>query len=164
MNYNKAMQRDDKDKWKEAVKEEFDRFRELNVFKTVPISEVPHGTKVLTTTWAMKKKANGKYRARLNMRGFEQANGQHYDDAWTSAPVASDVTIRILLVLMLMCGWSAHVVDVRSAFLLAKFENNERLYFFLHKVGPYSCLYQSIFLCCDQSMASNKRPTVFIRC
>lgn len=38
MNYNKAMQREDKDKWKEAVKEEFDRFRELKVFKTVPIS------------------------------------------------------------------------------------------------------------------------------
>jgi hypothetical protein len=27
--------------------------------------------KVLTTTWAMKKKSNGSYRARINARGFE---------------------------------------------------------------------------------------------
>ena len=34
--------------------------------------------KVLTTTWAMKKKSNYTFRARMNMKGFEQEDREHY--------------------------------------------------------------------------------------
>lgn len=40
-------------------------------FEPVKLEDVPKGEKILTTTWAMKKKSNGKFRARMNMRGHE---------------------------------------------------------------------------------------------
>jgi hypothetical protein len=39
------------------------------VFKAVKKKDVPQGTKVLSSTWAMKKKSNGKFLARINARG-----------------------------------------------------------------------------------------------
>ena len=117
MKYKEAMKREDKDKWKLAVEEEYERFRKYKVFKPVPINEVPRDATVITTTWAMKKKSNGTYRARLNMRGFEQREGEHYDGASIASPVTNDVTIRCALTLMIAASWAAHVVDVKGAFL-----------------------------------------------
>jgi hypothetical protein len=59
----------DKENWKQAVKEEHEGMVMHGVFKTVPKDEVPMGANVLSSTWAMKKKANGTCRARLNARG-----------------------------------------------------------------------------------------------
>ena len=72
MKYDEAMQQPDRENWVTAVKEEHDRFLKYDVFKPVKKKDVPNEAKILTTTWAMKKKSNGSYRARLNMRGFEQ--------------------------------------------------------------------------------------------
>jgi hypothetical protein len=55
-----------------------------------------------TTTWAMKKKPNGKYRAQTNAQGFEQHEGLHYDCLSTSSPVTNDTTIRIFFVLAIL--------------------------------------------------------------
>ena len=76
-----------------------------NVFTPVPKHMIPPGTKVLTSTWAMKKKASGKRRARINARGFEQIDGQHYDSNTKGLPVVSPMTIMIVLTLMVMAGW-----------------------------------------------------------
>jgi hypothetical protein len=83
---------------------------------------LPKHAKVLTTTWAMKKKASGKYKARLAARGFKQVDGIHYDQSDKAAPVVNDITVRIILVLICMALWCAHLMDVRGAFLLAEFE------------------------------------------
>jgi hypothetical protein len=45
----------------------------------VPKKEVPAEAKILSSTQAMKKKSNGKCRARLNARGYEHVDGVHYD-------------------------------------------------------------------------------------
>ena len=86
------------------------------VFQVVLIAEVLEDAHILTSTWAMKQKANGTKRARVNARGFEQIDGEHYDEDDKAAPVTSDVTIRIVFVLMIMAGWIAHLMDVRGAF------------------------------------------------
>jgi hypothetical protein len=65
MKFNEAMQTRDKNKWLKAVAEEHNRMKKYEVFKAVKRSELPRNAKVLSTTWAMKKKANGKFRARL---------------------------------------------------------------------------------------------------
>ena len=97
-------------------------------FKAVKRSELPMGSKILSSTWAMKKKANGKYQARLNTRGFEQLSGLHYFEDDTSSPTANDVTIRVLLVIMLMTNFMANIMDVKGAFLLGRFEKGEELF------------------------------------
>ena len=86
LTYWEAMASEDKDKWLEAVEDEFQRFMKLKVFKPIPRFRLPRWAKILSTVWACKKKASGVYRARLNMRGFEQIPNMHFRPEWTSAP------------------------------------------------------------------------------
>ena len=63
-----------------------------NVWTPVHRNTLNKDDKILTTTWAMKKKANGTYCARVNARGYEQVEGLHYDSSSTAAPVTNDTT------------------------------------------------------------------------
>ena len=128
MKYKEAMKSPDKEKWDEAVKEELNKFKKYKVFKLVKLKDIPAGAIMLTTTWAMKKKANGTFRARVNMRGYEQIEGQHYDNASISSPVTNDVSVRTLLTIMIMANYSAYIVDIKGAFLHGEFDNGEILY------------------------------------
>ena len=67
----------------------------------------------------------------MNARGFEQIDGEHYREDDKAAPVVNDITIRIMLVLMIMAGWFATLLDVRGAFLNGRFENGEVLYMYV---------------------------------
>jgi hypothetical protein len=82
----------------------------------------------MTSAWAMKKKSNGTYRARINARGFEQVDGEHYDIDTKSSPVTSLVTTRIVMTLIVMTSWAAHLMDVHGAFLKGKFRDGEIIY------------------------------------
>ena len=128
MKYDEAMQSDDSDNWKESVDDEHERMVKNTVFEAKKPEEVPDDAKIITSTWAMKKKSNGVYRARLNARGYEQEEGLHYDGDSISAPVATDITIRVCLVLMLMAGLLACILDIDGAFLLGEFENGEQIF------------------------------------
>jgi hypothetical protein len=127
MNYNEAI-KSGKDKWDYAVKEEHDRMTSNKVWKAVPIDKIPEGTKIMTSAWAMKKKSNGTYRARINARGFEQVDGEHCDQETKSSPVTCIVTIRIVITLIVMAAWAAHLMDVHGAFLKGKFRDGEVIY------------------------------------
>jgi Reverse transcriptase (RNA-dependent DNA polymerase) len=78
--------------------------------------------KILTTTWAMKKKANRKYRARINACGFKQKDGLHYNSTNTSSPITNDTTIRIMFTILIQMGWKAYVIDVKGASLMVDLE------------------------------------------
>ena len=93
MKYKAAMASPEAKGWKEAVVEEHDRMVQHKVWKPVKRKDVPVGAKVITSTWAMKKKSNGVKRARLNGRGYEQVDGEHYDASSIASPVTNDVTI-----------------------------------------------------------------------
>ena len=127
-NYKQAMASIDRDKWLKAIDEEHNRMMQHEVWTAVDRSMVSGNGKILTTTWAMKKKANGTYRARVNARGYEQVKGIHYDESRTAAPVTNDTTIRIIYVLAILAGWSPYVIDVQGAFLNGRFEDDEHLY------------------------------------
>jgi hypothetical protein len=127
-NYREAMAADDKEKWKEAIHEEYERMQQHGVFEPVLISTLPPNFHRIDSTWAMKHKASGKYRARLAARGFKQVQGAHYDPDTKSSPVACDATIRTVLTLGTMAGWEFHVVDVQGAFLNGEFEDGEQIY------------------------------------
>jgi hypothetical protein len=128
MKYNKAMATENASEWSKAVDQEHDRMVESGAWMAVPKESVPQGEKILTSTWAMKKKSNGVYRARLNARGYEQVDGEHYKEDNKAVPVVNDTTFHILLILMLMASWSAEVLDVKGAFLHGGFEDGEQIY------------------------------------
>ena len=128
MKYKQAMATSEAEEWQKSVEDEHERMVKNQVFEVHPIEEVPDGAKILTSTWSMKKKPNGTKRARLVARGYEQEDGQHYKSDETAAPVVNDMTIRIVLILMIMAKFCAELVDVRGAFLLGEFGQEERLY------------------------------------
>jgi hypothetical protein len=76
----------------------------------------------------MKKKANGDYRARLAAIGFQQIDGHNYDESSKAAPVANEITVRIILIMIVMAAWTAEIVDVRGVFLHREFLPGEEVY------------------------------------
>jgi hypothetical protein len=51
--------------WVKAVEEEFSNMTDHGVFQAVEKSKLPVNAKVLSTTWVMRKKASGRYKARI---------------------------------------------------------------------------------------------------
>ena len=49
---------------------------------------------------------------------LKQTQGKSFVHHNISSPVVHDITVQIVLVLMLMGGFAAHLVDVNGAFLL----------------------------------------------
>jgi hypothetical protein len=95
------------------------------VFEVVPQKDLPSGTKLINSVWAMKKKSYGTLCGLMNAREFQQVEGRHYDGMTISSPVTNSATIRIVLTLMMMASMLAHVVDVKEAFLHGEFEDGK---------------------------------------
>ena len=94
------------------------------VFQLIQRNEVPKDAKIITSTWAMKKKSNGTLHARLNACGYEQVDGEHYDKDGVASPTVNITTVRVMLVLMLLMFGYGHLVDVNGAFLLGGWEHD----------------------------------------
>ena len=108
--------------WKDAMIEEYDSIMKNDVWDVVPR---PEGKLVVSSKWIYKIKhsADGRieiYKARFVARGFSQTEGVDYDEKL--APVARYSTIRSILALSAMMGWKLHQMDVKTAFLNGKIE------------------------------------------
>jgi hypothetical protein len=128
MTYREAMESKDRVQWLVAKEEEHQKMLKYQVWVPKKLSEVPKLAKIIDAIWAMKKKANGIFRARLVGRGFCQVDGEHYDSASISSPVTNDTTIRIILTLMVMMLGDGRVCDVHGAFLHGLFQDDEEIY------------------------------------
>ena len=125
MKYNETMATKDIEKWEIAVEEEYKKINKYNVWTPIKWKDVPSEAKILTSTWAMKKKSSGVHRARLNARGYEKADGFNYDRANIASPVTNDISIKIVLVLAIMAAWTTNILDVKGALLHGEFTENE---------------------------------------
>ena len=96
-----------------------------NVWIPIKLQDFPKDTKVLTTTWACKLKYNGRKRARINARGYEQINWVHYDESSIHAPVTNNASVRIIMIMALMVGWNGLINDVQGAFLKGKLDQKK---------------------------------------
>ena len=65
--------------------------------------DLSEGEKVITLTWACKKKSNSTYCGQLNAKGFKQVAGKHFDPTSTTAAVTNDTTIRIVQIGLQEC-------------------------------------------------------------
>ena len=95
-------------------------------FSIIHQSEVQEGAEVLPAVWAMRCKCRiktqevYKWKAQLNFDGSRMIKGVHYDESF--APVASWGAIRLLLIMVLMHGWSTRQIDYDSAYTQAQVE------------------------------------------
>ena len=76
----------------------------------------------------MKKKADGTYKAQCNAQGFTQIHGQNYFKDNIAFPTVSDVSVKLIMGFMGAYSYTAHVVDVKGAFLLADFSDGEEFF------------------------------------
>lgn len=101
--------------WREAIRLEFRQMLKNKVWRKEGIASLPPNRKGIGTKWVFKKKKNGVYRARLVVKGYDQVAG--IDFQYNFAPVTSEVTLRVLLILWIIEDYFAEVADVQTAFL-----------------------------------------------
>ncbi|KAG8483654.1 hypothetical protein CXB51_023307 [Gossypium anomalum] len=111
---HEAMQSPD---WAVAVNSELQALLKNN---TWTLSTLPANRRVVGCKWLfkVKRKADGtvdRYKARLVAKGFSQHAGFDFRD--TFSPVVRAATIRVVLALAVIKGWSLRQIDVNNAFL-----------------------------------------------
>lgn len=73
------------------------------------------GKKILSSKWIFKTKENGRKKARLVVRDFEQIHKIDYED--TFSPVEKNsASLRILFVLAVKKNYSWVMFDIKTAF------------------------------------------------
>jgi hypothetical protein len=142
-----ALARPDANKWKEAMKEEWQALLENNTFKAfeeellpgtdmsslrivdldqfTPIS-IPSDANPIDSKWVFRTKLNvdgsTRYKARLVIRGFQQIKGIDFDE--TYAPVSKLTTFRMMMAMAAKNGWAVDHMDVVTAFLNPKIDRD----------------------------------------
>ena len=119
-----ARKRPDAGKWLAAAQEEMGSLIE---HETWSLTKLPTGRKIVGSKWVFKVKLdeNGeaaRYKCRLVAQGYTQAQGIDYHE--TFAPVARFGSIRTLLATAAQRGMHVHQMDVHTAFLNGKLEED----------------------------------------
>jgi hypothetical protein len=127
MTYNKAINGPDGKHWKAEVQNKHQQMVKSKLFKTVLKSDLPPGTKIIDSVWAMKKKSNGSLCVRFNARGLKEVEGRHYNGMTINSLVTNSMTIGIVRLIMVMTNMIAHIVDVKGEFLHKEFEDGEKM-------------------------------------
>lgn len=98
--------------WKAAMQEEYNSLIDMDTWELV---DCPKDVKPLTCRWVLREKTNGRKKARLVARGFEQKEGIDYSE--TFSPVARHESIRLLLSHAASEKMDLVPFDVKTAFL-----------------------------------------------
>jgi len=109
-----AMNSPDKTKWLAAMREELAELHRLGTWELPPSKMMLEDQQVLGSRWVFKVKADGRYRARLVAKGYNQQYGVHYFDV--TAPVARHESLRTLLAIAAEWDLVITQVDVKAAF------------------------------------------------
>ncbi|KAK8636264.1 hypothetical protein V6N13_004968 [Hibiscus sabdariffa] len=122
--YQEAVLSPDSEKWLEAMRSEMDSMSDNQVWTLV---EPPEGIKPIGCKWVFKKKTDmdgnvQTYKGRLDAKGYRQIHGIDYDE--TFSPVAMFKSIRILLAIAAFHDYEIWQMDVKTAFLNGKLEED----------------------------------------
>ncbi|GJU56829.1 retrovirus-related pol polyprotein from transposon TNT 1-94, partial [Tanacetum coccineum] len=120
--YKAAMESSEAPYWKEAIQSEIDSIVHNNTWKLV---DLPSGHKPIGHKWIFKKKLRPdgtieKYKARLVAKGYRQKEGQDFFD--TYSPVTRITSIRTVIVIAAIHNLIIHQMDVKTAFLNGKLD------------------------------------------
>jgi hypothetical protein len=104
-------------KWDNAMDEEM---ATLDANTTWELLALPKDKKAIRCNWVYKVKHNAdgsmsKYRTRLVAKGYAQTYGIDYEE--TYSPIARMTTVRTIIGMAVIKGWSLHQMDVKNVFL-----------------------------------------------
>ncbi|KAK8983773.1 hypothetical protein V6N11_009559 [Hibiscus sabdariffa] len=122
--YQEAVSSPDSEKWLEAMRSEMESMSDNQVWTLV---EPPEGVKPIGCKWVFKKKTDmdgnvQTYKGRLVAKGFRQIHGVDYDE--TLSPIAMFKSIRIFLAIAAFHDYEIWQMDVKTAFLNGKLEED----------------------------------------
>ncbi|GJT38174.1 putative ribonuclease H-like domain-containing protein [Tanacetum coccineum] len=108
--------------WIEAMQEELLQFKLQQVWT---LMDLPHGKRAIGTKWVYRNKKDERgivirNKARLVAQGYTQEEGIDYDEVF--APVARIEAIRLFLAYASFKDFVVYQMDVKSAFLYGKIE------------------------------------------
>ena len=103
--------------WWKACLEEIEALKKRKVFDLV---DLPPGRKAIKCRWVFDIKSDGRKRARLVAKGFSQVEGIDFNEIFS--PVVRYESVRILLALAALENWYITAVDVKTAFLYGKLD------------------------------------------
>lgn len=132
MYMHEAMKESDHEEFKKAMVKEVNDQMDNGNFTVVHRSEVPEGSTILPSVWQMKRKRDiktrevKKYKARLNIDGSKMKHGVHYEK--TYAPVASWMSVKLLLAMAAVNDWHTTQIDYVLAFPQAPVEKELYMY------------------------------------
>ena len=95
----------DKPYWQDAVETEHKKFVQNCVQEPRDKNTLPPDAKIISSTWAMKKKSDGTCHARLNEKVFEQQYSVNYTKDDVLETLVNGITIWIVLILFIMAAW-----------------------------------------------------------
>ena len=117
----------DLEQWMAAVKLEYDTLVKMGCWEVV---DIPPDAQLLGVRWVFKLKriqsVYEKHKARLVVKGYMQEKGIHYSESYS--PTISQVSLRIVMALTSMPGFSSWDLDATSAFVSAKLPADEMVY------------------------------------
>ncbi|GJR62750.1 putative ribonuclease H-like domain-containing protein [Tanacetum coccineum] len=118
----KVIQASQDPSWIEAMQDELLQFKLQKVWTLV---DLPNGKRPISTKWDFRNKKNErgimiKNKARLVAQGYTQEEGIDYDEVF--APVARIEAIRLFLAYALFKDFMVYQIDVKSAFVYGKIE------------------------------------------
>src|SRR5215813_8861680 len=103
--------------WKQACFDELEALIKRQVFT---MSKLPKGCKPIKCHWVFDEKSDGRKRARLVAKGFSQIDGIDYNEIFS--PVVRYEPVCFMLALAALKNWHMTAVDVKTAFLYGKLD------------------------------------------
>ena len=107
----------EREEWKKACLEELESLRVQKVFE---LTDLPKGRKVIKNRWVFDIKQDGRKKASLIAKGFSQVEGIDFNEIFS--PVVYFKTVRLILALSLLEDWYIEALDVKTAFLYGKLD------------------------------------------
>jgi hypothetical protein len=118
--YKEAQSTPDFPNWWEAMVTEFKNMEQKGVWEIVLKSNIPNQRKIIGCRWVFARKTDGRYRGRCVAKGFSQIPGKDFQE--NHAPVISDTTLHLIIVIKLLLGLQSGQFDIETAFLYGDLE------------------------------------------
>lgn len=121
LNWDQAMAiTDEREQWLASATKEIEELERNETWRIVPFSDAT--SKIIPTMWVFRRKRTPdgeikKYKGRFTVRGDLQEKTADDEDSY--APVAQWSSIRVMLVMSLILGWSTCSIDFANAFVQA---------------------------------------------
>lgn len=125
LTYAEAISGQDRQRWLGAINEEKKSLKENDTWEIINSKKLKK-EKPLSGKWIFKIKQDGKYKARLVIRGCEQEPGISYQE--TFSPVISTSALRVLFAVGAIKNYVIVIFDIKTAFLYGEVEEDVYMY------------------------------------